>query len=146
MKQTLESKLNTIKREKKLQKAEELLAVIDKEKDDIAGLDIEADTRLISQSKIKRLWSELEFLKFQDIEKEIVKQSKEDVWTVLKNRFIMGVIVQKSFKTGKSGKDFIKFKISDLLRYKGELVSKIQNKQFEGKISVCLLAFNIRFN
>ena len=69
---------------------------LEQEKDDIAGLNIQADTRKISQDDLKSKTRSYAFCQFKDIEKVIINEINniEDT-EKLADWFIMGVIVQK---------------------------------------------------
>jgi len=122
--------------------AEELLDRIHSEKDDIAGLDVVQETRLVLHNKIRRATQELEFYKLQDIEKIIVSE-REPTGKKLSNGFVMGVITPTgssqygNCKLQVSRKNpslnFVKFKITDLQKYKTKLVAKIKSGDFTGE-------------
>ncbi|CAI2365622.1 unnamed protein product [Moneuplotes crassus] len=139
LKEEVKQKLEQLKQESRIKKANDELKRAELEEDPIAGICIKADTRLMPQTRITRLSRQLEFCPLQNIEQleynEIMNKTDEPV---LKDVFIMGVVVEKerlstSFKTNKKGVQFIRFKLSDLQTYNPRLVQRVKNNTFNEK-------------
>ena len=96
IKETLDQQIKQIHKENKKQEADNLVSKLETEKDEIAGLHVQADSRLISHEELKRKTRSYAFCSFKDIERVIIneKNNIEDT-EKLSDWFIMGVVVQK---------------------------------------------------
>ena len=112
--------------------------------EEFSKLSVYSASKMITHRALQEKTQYMKFLQFQNIEKCVLNNnSSSDLKNRLQKYFLIGVVVEKRVLTFPENQNkkypnskaktscYIRFKLSDLLKYKSSLLKKIQNYKSE---------------